>query len=61
MIEILRYASGNRPLEEKAKRAMRVGVLRVLKDLATSGVVLIRPPRAGGGYALYRWKNHANE
>ena len=53
MVEIVRYVDDSK----ENRHRVRIGVLRVLKELETCGSVLIRPPRTiRGGYALYRWR-----
>lgn len=61
MVQIVRYVANGRPLDLKARRAMRKGVLRVLAALAESKLILVRPAKASrGGPAMYAWRKHGD-
>ncbi len=54
--QIVRYVCPN-PQNTRERRAVRMGVHRVLSELRAVGTVLSRPPIvARGGYAVYWWK-----
>lgn len=53
---IARYVCPN-PKDLSERRAVRVGVHRVLVELIKTGSVLSKPPLIrNGGYALYWWR-----
>lgn len=54
--EICRYVCP-KPKDLKERRAVRIGVYRVLVELKGTGNVLSKPPEAKrGGYAVYWWR-----
>jgi len=58
MREILRYVEVTRHpagLDRKRKKAIRVGVGRVLDLLIEHRVVVRTPPRGRGSFAMYAW------
>lgn len=60
MHEILRYVESIRhPVgaDPKRKKAMRIGVGRVLDLLVEHRMVIRIPPREPGSYALYVWQS----
>lgn len=47
------------PKDVAERRAVRIGVHRVLVELKAVGSVLSKPPAVkNGGYALYWWRDH---
>lgn len=54
--EICRFVCP-KPKDLKERRAVRIGVYRVLVELVAAGSVLSRPPMVKrGGYAVYWWR-----
>lgn len=56
MAELVGHVAAGRALDLRQKRAVRKATLRAVEALASTGCVLVRPPRAArGGFAHYRW------
>lgn len=58
MREILRYVeiTRNCGADRKRKKAIRIGVGRVMDVLVEHGIVTRTPPKGAGSFALYAWK-----
>lgn len=57
MADLVGYIANGRQLELREKRAVRKAAHRAVDALASTGCILVRPPRASrGGFAHYRWK-----
>lgn len=54
-VESIRHPAGN--VDRKRKKAIRIGVGRVLDLLIEHRMVIRIPPRKPGSYALYVWKS----
>lgn len=52
-VEITRHPAGP---DRKRKKAIRVGVGRVMDALIEHGIVIRTPPKGAGSFALYAWK-----
>lgn len=58
MVQIVRYATHNRPMDLKARRAARKAIQRALDAFIENGSVLLKPPAATrGAPVFYRWKS----
>ena len=58
MADLVGYIANGRALEIREKRAVRKAAHRAVDALASTGCILVHPPRASrGGYAHYRWKD----
>lgn len=54
MSALIRYI--NPEPTEQERRAIKIGVSRVLLELNEVGRVVIIPPAISGGFGLYKWK-----
>lgn len=59
MAGLVRYATGDKALDLKARRAARKAAMRVIKALVETGTVTVRPAGPRGGGANYSWKAEA--
>jgi hypothetical protein len=58
MAYLVGYVANGRTLDLREKRAIRKAVHRAVDALASTGCILVRPPRASrGGFAHYRWRD----